>query len=156
MIYLERIYILLCILCHKLFYLNIYFNKSIKLYGVPQYIYAQNIHFGEKNKINEGVFLHARNHIYLGDKVTLSHRASLITESYDISTFENYTEKKHSGKAIHIGDNVWICANVIILPGVKIANNIIVGAGSVVTTDLNDEGYIYAGNPVKKIRRIGV
>ena len=51
-----------------------------------------------------------------------------------------------------VGDNVIIGSNSTILP-VKISNNIVIGAGSVVTKDLNTKG-IYAGNPAKLIRRL--
>ena len=54
---------------------------------------------------------------------------------------------------INIGDNVWIGANVCILPGVTIGNNVVIGAGSVVNKDI-PEGVIAAGNPCKVIRKI--
>ncbi len=51
-----------------------------------------------------------------------------------------------------IGNNVIIGTNATILP-VKITDNVVIGAGSVVTKDINEPG-IYAGNPIKKIRNI--
>ena len=62
------------------------------------------------------------------------------------------TPFQHQGyvlKPIKISSNVWIGNNATIL-GVSIPDNVIVGAGSVVTHDL-ESGFIYAGNPVKKI-----
>lgn len=50
-----------------------------------------------------------------------------------------------------IGNDVWIGGRVIILPGKKIGNGVIIGAGSVVTKDLDDFG-IYAGNPIRLIK----
>lgn len=55
-------------------------------------------------------------------------------------------------KKTNIGNNVLIGSNATILP-VKICNNIIIGAGSVVTKDLIKKG-IYAGNPAKLLRRL--
>lgn len=52
---------------------------------------------------------------------------------------------------IVIGNNVWLSANVIILPGVRIGNNCIVGAGSVVTKSFEEDNLIIAGNPAKII-----
>ena len=49
-----------------------------------------------------------------------------------------------------IGDNVFIGANAVVLPGVKIGSNVIVGAGSVVTKNIKD-GLVIAGNPAKII-----
>ena len=52
-----------------------------------------------------------------------------------------------------IGDNVWIGGNTVVLPGITIGNNVTIGAGSVVTKDINQKG-IYAGNPAKIIRKL--
>lgn len=54
---------------------------------------------------------------------------------------------------INVGDNVWIGANVSVLPGVTIGSNTIIGAGSVVNKDI-PEGVIAAGIPCKVIRKI--
>lgn len=52
---------------------------------------------------------------------------------------------------INIGDNVFIGMRTIILPGVTIANNVIIGAGSVVTKSILEEGIVLAGNPARRI-----
>ena len=57
------------------------------------------------------------------------------------------------GKPITIGNDCWFGGNVTILPGVTIQDNVVVGAGSVVTHDL-ESGAIYVGNPARKIRDI--
>jgi acetyltransferase-like isoleucine patch superfamily enzyme len=55
-------------------------------------------------------------------------------------------------KSTNIGNNVAIGSNATILP-IKIMDNVVIGAGSVVTKDINESG-VYAGNPAKKIRKI--
>ena len=57
------------------------------------------------------------------------------------------------GISIAIGDNVWVGGNSVILPGVHIGSNTVIGAGSVVTKDIPD-GVIAAGNPCRVIRKI--
>ena len=52
-----------------------------------------------------------------------------------------------------IGDNVWLGGNTVVCPGVHIGNNVVIGAGSVVTKDIPDWS-IAAGNPCKVIRFI--
>lgn len=54
---------------------------------------------------------------------------------------------------VTIGDNVWIAANVVVLPGVTIGEGAVVGAGSVVTKDV-DPFTLVVGNPAKFIRKI--
>lgn len=54
---------------------------------------------------------------------------------------------------VHIGKNCWIGANAVILPGITICDNVVVGAGSVVTKDLPDN-VVAVGNPCRILREI--
>ena len=56
-------------------------------------------------------------------------------------------------KDVYIGENVWIGAGVIIVPGVHIGKNTVIGAGSVVTKDI-PEGVVAVGNPCRVMRKI--
>lgn len=56
-------------------------------------------------------------------------------------------------KPIEVGNNVWIGGNVVVLPGVKIGDHCVIGAGSVVTKDIPDNS-VAVGNPCKVIRKI--
>ena len=58
----------------------------------------------------------------------------------------------NSGKDIVIGNNVWLARNIVVLKGVKIPDNCVVGTCSVVTKPLTEENAIYAGSPAKKIK----
>lgn len=139
---------------HRILYFYIYKGTSVILYGVPRYICPKNVQFGSSVRINDRVLFHAKEKIIIGNNVTFSYGSTLLTESYVVDNFNLYLKRKHKAKPIIIGDNVWIGANATILPGVSIANNIIVGAGSVVTHNLDEENFIYAGNPAKKIRKL--
>jgi maltose O-acetyltransferase len=57
------------------------------------------------------------------------------------------------GRAIEIGDDVWVGGGAIICPGVRIGNRSVIGAGSVVTKDVPD-GVFAAGNPCVVLREI--
>jgi galactoside O-acetyltransferase len=56
-------------------------------------------------------------------------------------------------KDVYIGENAWICAGVIILPGVKIGKNTVIGAGSIVTKDIPDN-VVAVGNPCRVLRKV--
>jgi acetyltransferase-like isoleucine patch superfamily enzyme len=131
------------------------FKSKVYLYGIPRLLRRENISFGENIHINDHVFIHGAGGVVLKDNVTLSYGATLISTGLDTVNWEiNKINRVHKDEKIVIGKNVWICANVTILPGVRIEDDIIVAAGSVVTKDLLESGYIYGGLPAKKIKKI--
>ncbi len=86
----------------------------------------------------------------IGNNVTISGKCVLLCHdaSINVPSEGKYTDLL--GK-IDIGDNCFIGYASIILPGVKLANNIIVGAGSVVTKSFLTPGVVIAGNPARVI-----
>jgi acetyltransferase-like isoleucine patch superfamily enzyme len=90
--------------------------------------------------------------ITIGDNVFIAPDVSIITEehSFDVEERINGLEYTHP---VTIGDNVWLCAGVLVLPSVTIGKNSIIGAGSVVTKDI-PENSLAVGNPCRVIRKI--
>lgn len=86
--------------------------------------------------------------IYIGKNTTFSYGNSIINSTHDFEDF--YTV---IGKPVIIGENSWITSNCTILGGVKIGNNTVIGAGSVVVSDI-PSGVFAAGNPCKVISKI--
>ena len=86
--------------------------------------------------------------VTIGDNCFISHGAMFINDKF--STGGPAGGKKELWKETIIGNNVSIGTNATVLP-VKICDNVVIGAGAVVTKDINEPG-IYAGNPAKKIR----
>lgn len=84
--------------------------------------------------------------IEIGDNVTMAPRVHILC--HDAST------KMHLGKTkigrVTIGDNVFIGAESVVLPGITIGNNVIIGANAVVTHDIPDDTVV-AGNPAIRI-----
>lgn len=149
----DRITLKLRQIIHYLCHINLYFGKGVILRGVPKILYGNKIHFSKDVRINDDVFLHSAYGIWLGENVTLSYGSALITESYITENPAAYLAREHLGAPIHIGKNVWIGARAIVLSGVRIEDDIIVGAGAVVTKDLLEKGGIYAGNPARLIKK---
>lgn len=92
--------------------------------------------------------------IEIGDNVKITDGVIILTHDFSWSVIKNYNKclgelLGASGKVV-IGNNVFIGMNSIITRDVKIGDNVIIGVGSIVTKDC-DSGYVYAGNPAKKI-----
>ena len=84
--------------------------------------------------------------ITIGDNVTMAPRVHILCHDASTKQFLNYTKIGN----VTIGDNVFIGAESVVLPGVTIGNNVIVGANSTVTHDVPD-GVVVAGSPAKII-----
>ena len=84
--------------------------------------------------------------IEIGDNVTLAPRVHILCHDASTKTFLNYTK---IGR-VTIGDNVFIGAESVVLPGVTIGSNVIVGANSTVTHDVPDNTVV-AGSPARVI-----
>ena len=97
-----------------------------------------------------GVATHSLN---IGEDTMIGAHSYIITENHS-TTYTNipYSQQGYRGDNIHIGSNVWIGCHVIILPGVHIGANAIVGAGSVVTKNI-PEGETWAGTPAKFLQK---
>jgi len=102
---------------------------------------------GDHSWIGEETFIHNLDRVAIGSHVCISQRAFLCTGSHDWSdpAFSLITSP------IVIEDCVWICANVFVSPGVTIARNAVITAGSVVTHDL-PAGMICSGNPCEPVK----
>lgn len=88
--------------------------------------------------------------IYLGKGTEIARNVGIITANHDFYNLANHMD----GKDVIIGNKCWIGMNAIILPGVQLGDNTIVGAGSVVTKSFPEGNLVIAGNPAKIIRKL--
>ena len=116
-------------LINKLFQKNI--TDYVKIRQPLHIVFANNLQIGKGVFINHNFTCMARAKVIIEDDVFIGPNVSILTANHD---FINHKIIKSS--PIHIGKNVWIGANATILPGVKIGENAVVGAGSVVTKDV--------------------
>ena len=114
---------------------------------------GRHVHFGNNVYANFGLTLVDDTHIYVGDYTMFAPHVTLATAGHPI--LPELREKAYQYNApIHIGRNCWLGAGVIVLPGVSIGDNSVIGAGSVVTKDIPANVVAY-GNPCKVVREIG-
>ena len=108
------------------------------------------IEIGNHTFINYGSSIAARASVKIGSHCHLGHY--LFVMDNDQHDVVRHWELPPSEPVI-IGDNVWIGSKVVILPGVRIGNNAVVGAGSIVTKDIPPR-CVAAGNPARVIRHL--
>lgn len=85
--------------------------------------------------------------IKIGNNVTLAPRVHILAHDASMHHEIGYTKIA----PVHIGNNVFVGAGTIILPGVTIGDNVVIGAGSVVVTDIESNS-VAVGQPAKKIK----
>ena len=109
--------------------------------------YGMNLHLGKDVFVNCNSYFMDCADITIGDHVFIGPNCGFYTA---IHSFDKEMRNQGMEKAlpITIGSDVWIGGNVVILPGVHVGDNCIIGAGSVVTKDV-PSGYVAYGNPCK-------
>lgn len=90
--------------------------------------------------------------VKIGDNCQMAPNVAIYTAGHPVHPDTRNSGYEY-GIEVTIGDNVWIGGNTVICPGVHIGNNVVIGAGSVVTKDIPDM-VIAAGNPCRVIREI--
>ena len=124
-------------------------------YGENTYI-GKNVYFNFNLVILDVCPVHIGNNCFFGPNIaiyTALHSLIAKEREFYFDKEKGYTTDREYGKPVYIGNDCWFGGNVTILPGVTIHDNVVVGAGSVVTHDL-ESGGVYAGNPARKIKDI--
>lgn len=113
---------------------------------------GRHVHFGKGIYANFNLTLVDDTHIYVGDCTMFGPNVTIATAGHPL--LPSLREQGYQYNApVHIGRNCWFGAGVIILPGVTVGNNTVIGAGSVVTKDLPDN-VVAVGNPCRVLREI--
>lgn len=114
---------------------------------------GEHVHFGNHIYANFGLTLVDDTHIYVGDNTMFGPHVTVATAGHPIDPTLRAKEYQYN-MPIHIGKNCWIGASSLILPGVTIGDNTVIGAGSVVTKDI-PSSVVAVGNPCRVMRDVG-
>ncbi|WBA80979.1 sugar O-acetyltransferase [Endozoicomonas sp. GU-1] len=115
--------------------------------------WGKHTHFGKHVYANFNLTLVDDTYIYIGDHVMIAPNVTIATAGHPIEP----GLRKKAGQfniPVTIKNNVWIGANSVVLPGVTIGENSVIGAGSVVTKDI-PANVVAVGNPCRVLREIG-
>lgn len=127
--------------------------------------YGTNIHIGNNVIININCTLVDCNKIEIGSNTLIASNVQMYTATHPVTPDERLIKGwtpeqtrpffRISSMPIKIGQNVWIGGGAIILPGVTIGDNSVIGAGSVVNRNIPANS-VAVGNPCKVIKTVGV
>lgn len=118
----------------------------------PFYFETGNITFGNRVFLNVNCVFLDNAQITIGDKTMMGPGVKICTPIHDVNSEDRAAIKT---APINIGNNVWIGAGAVILPGVTIGDNSVIGANSVVNCDV-PENCLYAGVPAKFKKPVNV
>ena len=113
---------------------------------------GKHVHFGKCVYANFNFTAVDDTHIYVGDYTMFGPNVILATAGHPILP-KLRTQAYQYNMPVHIGKNCWLGAGVIVLPGVTIGDNTVIGAGSVVTKDI-PSNVVAVGNPCRVLREI--
>lgn len=111
------------------------------------------VHFGKNIYANFNLTLVDDTHIYVGDATMFGPNVTIATAGHPILP-ELREQAYQYNMPVRIGKNCWLGAGVIVMPGVTIGDNTVIGAGSIVTKDI-PANVVAVGNPCRVMREIG-
>ena len=113
---------------------------------------GRTVHIGDYCYFNSNTFFVDDYDIYIGDWVLFGPNVTIATTGHPVHPELRSTGAMYSFP-VRIGNNVWVGSNTVIMPGVTIGDNAVIGAGSVVTKDV-PANVIAFGNPCRVRREI--
>lgn len=106
---------------------------------------------GKNTKLLNAILNVSSGTITIGDDTFFGHNVSILTGSHFLTG--NRKDYHKEGRDIVIGNNVWIASNVTVLGPCTIGDDAVIAAGSVVTKDV-EGGWVYAGVPARKLKKV--
>ncbi|ELC8443968.1 sugar O-acetyltransferase [Clostridium perfringens] len=113
---------------------------------------GRNVHFGNNVYANFNLTMVDDCDIFVGNNVLFGPNVTVSAGTHPIHP-ELRSKQAQYNVSIYIGNNVWVGASSVILPGVHIGDNSVIGAGSVVTKDI-PANVVAVGNPCRVLREI--
>ncbi len=114
---------------------------------------CRHVHFGNNVYANFNLTLVDDTHIYVGDNTMFGPNVTIATAGHPIDP-ELRERGLQYNMPVKIGRNCWLGAGVIVMPGVTIGDNVVIGAGSIVTKDI-PSNVVAVGNPCRVMREVG-
>jgi maltose O-acetyltransferase len=129
-------------------------GKRVRIWENVQIDGPEGLRMGDDVAINRNTTISAHGGVTIGDHVIVGPGVTLYAQNHRFDDpAKPIMEQGYVYSPVRIGNNVWIAANVTVLPGVSVGDDVVVAAGAVVTKDV-EPGVVVAGNPARVIRRL--
>jgi acetyltransferase-like isoleucine patch superfamily enzyme len=110
------------------------------------------IEIGDRVGFNTGCYVNGYGGLVIGDDTIIGPGTFIHTANHEMGDLDRpISGQGWKAAPVHIGERCWIGMRVCILPGVRIGDGCVIGAGSVVVADLEDFA-IAVGNPARVVR----
>ena len=128
-------------------------GKNVKLYQPVIFYGAEALDIGDNTSVAPYVHIWCGGRVIIGARCMIGSHTAITSLTHDYDSPEMW--KTMRAMPVIIGDDVWIGSHAVILPGVKVENGAVIGAGSIVSKDVPENAIVY-GNPatVQAYRRI--
>ena len=127
-------------------------GKDLWMEAPIHFAYGSNTYIGDNVYANFNLTVVDDGEVHIGSYVMFAPNVTISTTGHPVHPY--YRDKgAQFSLPVHIGDHVWIGSNVVILPGVTIGENSVIGAGSVVTHDI-PANCVAFGAPCRAVREI--
>lgn len=113
---------------------------------------GKHVHFGNNVYANFNLTLVDDTDIFVGDGTMFAPNVTVATAGHPLNP-ELRAKAMQYNLSVHIGKNCWIGAGALLMPGVSIGDNTVIGAGSVVTKDI-PANVVAVGNPCRVLHEI--
>jgi putative colanic acid biosynthesis acetyltransferase WcaF len=123
-------------------------GNHVHIHNTAQIYMPWNLQIGAWSSIGEYAFIYNLGKITIGEKTTVSHRAHLCAGTHDYSNPALPLRKL----SVWVGDQVWVCTDSFVGPGITVGEGAVVGACAVVVKDI-EAWTVVAGNPAKFIKK---
>ncbi|MDG3581295.1 acyltransferase [Galbibacter pacificus] len=126
---------------------------NVKVWENVQIDSPSRLILGDQVSINRNCVIHAGGGIVIGDNTLIGPNVIIYSQNHRYkNSSELVRNQGYDLKKVVIGSNVWVSASVIILPGIEIGNNVVIGAGTIVTKNVPDDT-IAIGSPLRIIQK---
>lgn len=127
---------------------------DFQVHFTSQVLHPEKIKMGRRVRrsflLSGNCYIQGNNGIEIGDNTIFASGTKIISANHDLENLDNHVKVS----PVVIGENCWIATGAVILPSVRLGNNVIVAANSVVTKSFVEDNIIIGGVPAKIIKKI--